>query len=65
MTEWFRQAAALDRSPFVRNKHMLAIRISTGVGRGVGEQERADELIRKAWARLAPELEEFAPMGAS
>lgn len=65
MTEWFRQAAALDRSPFVRSKHMLAIRISTGVGRGKGAQERADELIRKAWARLAPELEEFAPMGAS
>ena len=63
--EWFRQAAALDRSPFVRDEHMLAIRISTRVGRGAGEQERADELIRQAWKKLGPELEGFAPMDAS
>ncbi|MCP4907785.1 MAG: exosortase-associated EpsI family protein [bacterium] len=59
--EWLRQAAALDRSPFVRSEHMLAIRISTPIDRGRASIERAEERIRVARARLAPALEGYAP----
>lgn len=60
--EWFRQAAALDRSPFLRDEHMLAVRLSTPIGRGSDELDQAEQRIRKAWARLAPELEGYAPL---
>lgn len=59
--EWWRQAAALDRSPFVRPEHNLAIRISTPVERGEIGLREAEARIRQAWARLAPELEGYAP----
>lgn len=59
--EWWRQAAALDRSPFVRPDHMLAIRISTPVERGGVGLREAEDRIRQAWTRLAPELEGYAP----
>lgn len=58
--EWFRQAAALDRSPFVRSGHMLAIRLSTPIdplGSGV---KAAAARILEAWLRLAPELVGYA-----
>jgi len=60
--EWFRQAMALDRSPFVRPEHMLAIRLSTNVARGGGSRiKEAEERIREVWQRLAPELLDYAP----
>lgn len=59
--EWWRQAAALDRSPFVRPEHILAIRISTPLERGEAETRDAEARIRQAWARLAPELAGYAP----
>jgi exosortase len=64
-TEWFRQAAALDRSPFVRPRHILAVRISTTVGGQGSRVDDAEERIRRAYDRLAPELEDFAPTFAS
>ena len=60
-SEWWRQAAALDRSPFVRPEHMLAIRISTPVDRDDIGARAAEARIRKAWLRLAPELPGYAP----
>jgi exosortase len=60
-SEWWRQAAALDRSPFVRPEHMLAIRISTPVDRDDAGARAAEARIRKAWLRLAPELPGYAP----
>jgi exosortase len=60
-SEWWRQAAALDRSPFVRPEHMLAIRISTPVDRGDAGAQAAEARIRKAWLRVAPELTGYAP----
>jgi hypothetical protein len=60
VTEWFRQAAALDRSPFVRQGHMLAIRLSTRIGPGTAGLEEAEDRIRRAWDRMAPELDEYA-----
>ncbi len=54
--EWFRQAAALDRSPFVRPSHMLAIRLSTPLGAGGTDVEAAEDRIRRAWLRLAPAI---------
>ena len=58
--EWFRQAAALDRSPLAREDRMLAIRLSTQLGPdGPGARE-AEARIREAWARLAPELVDYA-----
>lgn len=59
--EWWRQAAALDRSPFVRPEHILAIRISTPVERGEASLRDAEARVRRAWSRLAPELEGYAP----
>ncbi|MBY0460118.1 MAG: EpsI family protein, partial [Gemmataceae bacterium] len=59
--EWWRQAAALDRSPLVRPEHILAIRISTPVERGESSLRNAETRIRQAWSRLAPELEGYAP----
>lgn len=61
--EWVRQAVALDRSPFVRREHVLAIRISVPIGRGEAAIERAEERIRAAWLRLAPALEGYPPTG--
>lgn len=59
--EWFRQAFALDRSPYVRPKHILAVRLSTTVGLGGARLAEAEDRIRRVYARLAPELEEYAP----
>lgn len=59
--EWWRQATALDRSPFVRPEHILAIRISTPVDRGDASARDAEERVRKAWLRIAPELDGYAP----
>ena len=59
--EWWRQAAALDRSPFVRPEHILAVRISTPVERGESGVRDAEARSRQAWARLAPELPGYAP----
>ncbi|MEZ4334630.1 MAG: exosortase/archaeosortase family protein [Myxococcota bacterium] len=59
--EWWRQAAALDRSPFARPEHMLAIRLVTPVERGEQGVRDAEARIRSAWARLGPELEGYAP----
>jgi len=59
--EWWRQAAALDRSPFVRPEHILAIRISTPVEPTAAGEREAEARVRQAWARLAPELEGYAP----
>jgi len=61
--EWFRQAAALDRSPFVRSERMLAIRLSTNLGPGESGLEAAEGRIRQAWERLGPELISYAPSG--
>jgi len=58
--EWFRQAAALDRSPLVRPAHMLAIRLSTTLGPGGSNLREAEERIRRVWERLAPELIDYA-----
>lgn len=60
-SEGWRQAAALDRSPFVRPEHMLAIRISTPVDRGDAGARDAEARIQKAWLRVAPELVGYAP----
>ncbi len=60
-TEWFRQAAALDRSPLVRPGHMLAIRLSTNLGPGGSRIQEAEKRIRQVWERLAPELIDYAP----
>ncbi len=60
-TEWLRQAMALDRSPFARREHMLALRISIPFGRGRLPLEQAEERIRTTWMRLAPTLEGYAP----
>lgn len=59
--EFWRQAAALDRSPFVRPAHMLAIRLATPVERGPRGMAEAEARIRSAWARLRPELDGYAP----
>ena len=59
--EWLRQAAALDRSPFARDEHMLAIRISAPFGRGRATIDQAEDQIRQVWARLRPALEGYAP----
>jgi hypothetical protein len=62
LEEWFRQAAALDRSAFVRPAHMLAIRLSTRVDSdgSPGAMAAAESRIRDVWRRLAPELDGFA-----
>ena len=59
--EWWRHAAALDRSPFVRPEHILAIRIVTPVEPTVAGERAAEARVRAVWARLAPELEGYAP----
>lgn len=59
--EWLRQATALDRSPFVRDEHMLAIRISAPFGRSRATIDQAEERIRRVWARLEPALKGYAP----
>lgn len=61
LEEAWRQAAALDRSPFVRPEHMLAIRISTPVERGEAGLRAAEARIAAAWARLEPALAGYAP----
>jgi hypothetical protein len=61
--EWFRQAAALDRSPLARPAHMLAIRLSTRLGSGGSQFEEAEERIRRVWERLAPALVGYATVG--
>lgn len=58
--EFLRHALALDRSPFHRPAHMLAIRISTPVGRSPRALEQAEARVREAWRRLAPELPGYA-----
>jgi len=60
--EWFRQTAALDRSPLVRPAHMLAIRLSTRLGRDGSSAVDAEHRIRQVWERLAPELDLYALM---
>jgi exosortase len=59
--EWWRQAAALDRSPFARPEHILAIRISTPLEASDVGGRAAEERVRRAWSRLAPELVGYAP----
>ena len=61
--EWFRQAAALDRSPLVRPAHMLAIRLSARLGPSASGIEAAEQRIRRAWLQLAPELVGYASTG--
>jgi len=60
-TEWARQALALDRSPFARPEHMLAIRIAAPIRRGREPIEQAEARIRAAWDMLRPALEGYAP----
>ncbi len=60
LAEWFRHAAALDRSPLVRPAHMLAIRISTPIESGAASEVMAEHRIREAWNRLAPQLVGYA-----
>jgi len=60
--EWLRQALALDRSPFERAEHILAVRISVPLVRGETNLDEAEERARRAWRRLAPELEGYAPL---
>jgi len=60
--EWFRLAAALDRSPFVRPAHMLGLRLATPVGGGGDAIEAAEGRIRAVWRRLAPELADYAEL---
>lgn len=64
VTEWLRHALALDRSPWIRDEHVLAIRISTPLQRVGGAFDEAAALgrVRRAWERLGPELEGYAPM---
>ena len=63
--EWLRQAVALDRSPFVRPAHMLAIRLVTSLGSNnpanhqKGSLEAAEERIRRVWTSLSPELKGY------
>lgn len=61
VSEWFRQALALDRSPFARPERMLAIRLSTKIDRTDAQGEAARQRIRVAWDQLAPELVGYAP----
>ncbi len=57
-SEWFRKAAALDRSPIARPGHLLALRLSTRLGHaGLAD---AEARIDRVWKRLAPELEDYA-----
>ncbi len=63
--EWFRQAAALDRSPWHRAEHMIAIRIATRVHRADEDARDAEARIERLWAKLAPELDGFAPFDPS
>jgi exosortase len=60
--EWFRNAAALDRSPLARPAHMLAIRLSTRITSGGSEIDRAEDRIRRVWAQLAPAIDGYASM---
>lgn len=60
-SEWLRHATGLDKSPWHRDEHMIAIRIATRVHRSDEDASAADARIRRLWARLAPELEGFAP----
>ena len=62
--EWWRQALALDRSPFEREEHILAVRFSAPIPRGEAGLREAEDRIRRAWKRLAPELEGYAPLVA-
>ena len=57
-----REAWALDRSPFERDEHILAVRITIPIIRGETQLHEAEDLARRAWRRLAPELEGYAPM---
>lgn len=62
LIENWRQAAALDRSPFIRDEHMLAVRLSTGFGRGAGTLDEADQRMRDAWKKLSSALDGYAPV---
>jgi hypothetical protein len=59
-SEWFRKAAALDRSPFARPGHPIAVRLSTSLGPGESGPAEAEDRIRQIWRRLAPEIENYA-----
>ena len=65
LVEGWRQAFALDRSPFVRDEHMLAVRLSSPFGRGAGTLEEADQRLRDAWKLLSAELKNYAPVGVA
>jgi exosortase len=58
--EWFRQAAALDHSPFVRPAHMLALRFATPILPGDAGLADAERRLLGAWSRLAPDLAGYA-----
>ncbi|CAM9425495.1 unnamed protein product, partial [Discosporangium mesarthrocarpum] len=60
--EWLRQALALERSPFEREEHILAVRISVPLARGETDLKKAEQRARRAWRQLAPELEGYAPL---
>jgi exosortase len=64
LTEWFRQALALDGSPLVRPEHMLAIRLTTTRPPTELGLAAAEKRIRRVWARLAPELVGYARTGS-
>ena len=61
LVEWLRNALAIDRSPFVRDEHVLALRISTPLGPGGTDEEAADARIAEVWHQLRPELDGYAP----
>ena len=58
------QLGALDRSPLEREEHILAVRISVPIVRGDTRVDEAEERVRRAWRRLAPQLEGYAPLRA-
>jgi hypothetical protein len=60
LVESLRQALALDRSPWHRDRHMIAVRISARVRRG--DRAGAEERIRRLWAKLLPALEGYATL---
>ena len=60
LSEWFRQAFALDRSLFGRPDHMLGLRISTPLPIDESQLEQAEARIQHVWEQLAPQLESYA-----
>ena len=59
--ELLRHGLAIDRSPLARDERILALRISTPLGPGGSRREEAEARLRSVWARLAPELRDYAP----